>query len=74
MVSKIEEVLVPVVDMFMGVLINQVPEDKMQDVADNLLDKIEDLVDSTGTKIDDAIIKPVINRVRETFNIPDGDD
>lgn len=74
MVSKIEEVLVPVVDMFMGVLINQVPGDKMQDVADNLLDKIEDLVDGTGTKIDDAIIKPVINRVRETFNIPDGDD
>lgn len=72
--SKIEDVVVPVVDMFMGVLMSQVPEDRVQDVADDLLDKIEDLVDGTGTKIDDAIIEPVIGRVRETFGIPDGDD
>ena len=74
MASKIEEILVPVVDVVMGTLVSQVPEERMQDVADNLLDRIEDLVDGTGTKIDDAIIKPVINRIRETFNIPDGDD
>ena len=72
--TKIEEVLVPVADAFMGVLVAQVPAEKMQDVADELLDKIEDLVDGTGTKLDDAIVGPVIARVRATFNIPDGED
>ena len=51
-----------------------VEEDKMRNVADNLLDKLEDLVDGTGTKIDDAILEPVFERIREMFNIPDGED
>ncbi len=74
MANKIEEVLEPVVGAFMDVLVAQIPEDKLQDVADELLDKIEDLVDGTGTKLDDAIVEPVIAKVRATFGIEDGED
>ena len=69
-----EKIVIPVVNIFMGTLMSYVPEEKVRDAADNLLDKLEDLVDGTGTKIDDAVLEPVFERIREMFNIPDGED
>ncbi|MCG8341364.1 MAG: hypothetical protein MI684_00800 [Chlorobiales bacterium] len=69
-----EKIVIPVVNIFMGTLMSYVPEEKVRDAADNLLDKLEDLVDGTGTKIDDAMLEPVFERIREMFNIPDGED
>lgn len=74
MANTIENIVIPVVNLFMGTLMKYVEEDKMHDVADNLLDKLEELVDGTGTKIDDAVFEPVFERIREAFNIPDGED
>lgn len=74
MANAIENIVIPVVNIFMATLMKYVEEDKMRNVADNLLDKLEDLVDGTGTKIDDAVLEPVFERIREMFNIPDGED
>lgn len=74
MANAIENIVIPVVNIFMATLMKYVEEDKMRNVADNLLDKLEDLVDGTGTKIDDALLEPVFERIREMFNIPDGED
>lgn len=72
--NTVEKIVIPVVNIFMGTLMSYVPEEKVRDAADNLLDKLEDLVDGTGTKIDDAMLEPVFERIREMFNIPDGED
>ncbi len=72
--NTVEKIVIPVVNIFMGTLMSYVPEEKVRDAADNLLDKLEDLVDGTGTKIDDAVLEPVFERIREMFNIPDGED
>ena len=74
MANTIENVVIPVVNIFISTLMNYVEEDKVRDAADNLLDKLEELVEGTGTKIDDAVFEPVFERIRETFNIPDGKD
>lgn len=74
MANGIEGVILPVVEVFMNSVLASVPEERVQDVADELLDKIENLVDGTGTKLDDAIVKPILNKVRESFGIEDGED
>ena len=74
MANTIENVVIPVVNIFISTLMSYVEEDKVRDAADNLLDKLEELVEGTGTKIDDAVLEPVFERIRETFNIPDGED
>lgn len=74
MANGIEGVILPVVEVFMTSFLANVPEEKVENAADDLLDKIENLVDSTGTNLDDAIVEPILNKVRETFGIEDGDD
>lgn len=74
MANGIEGLILPVVEVFMNSILANVPAEKVQDVADDLLDKVENLVDGTGTKLDDAIVKPVLNKVRASFGIEDGVD
>lgn len=74
MVNAIEGAVLPVVELFMNSILANVPDEKVQDVADDLLDKIENLVDGTGTKIDDAIVGPILAKVRQSFGIEDGED
>lgn len=72
--AGIEGVILPVIEIFMNSILANVPNEKVQDVADDLLDKVENLVDGTGTQIDDAIVEPILNKVRVSFGIEDGDD
>ncbi len=45
----------------------------LRQFVDTLLDFIEDFVAGTKSDIDDAIILPVCNALREILNIPDDD-
>lgn len=72
--AGIEGVILPVIEIFMTSILANVPDEKVQDVADDLLDKLEEFVDGTGTKIDDAILEPILNKVRASFGIEDGED
>ncbi len=45
----------------------------LRQFVDTLLDFIEEFVAGTASDIDDAIILPVCNALREILNIPDDD-
>jgi len=46
----------------------------LQEVLDKILDFFEDQIAASNTDIDDKLALPLINLVREAFNIPDNDD
>ena len=50
-----------------------VTKDNLKLVADKMLDAAEDVIADTENDIDDKLILPVINKLRETFDIPDND-
>ena len=68
------KVMLPMIVEKVGAFLTAVlsPE-KLREYGDKILDLIEDLVDSTETEIDDALVEPLVKRIRETFNIPDND-
>ena len=44
------------------------------EIADKVLDLVEDKVEESSTDLDDKIILPLCEKVREAFNIPDNDE
>jgi len=54
-------------------LIAQVSMNKLDRFADLLLDFIENTVQKSDTKIDDRILLPLCELIRETFKIADND-
>ena len=48
--------------------------DVLKKAVDALLDAIENAVEKSENKVDDAIVLPLCNLIRNTFNIPDDDD
>ena len=54
-------------------VIAALPPEALRELADDVLDHAERAVQNSETKTDDAVLVPVINLVRETFNIPDND-
>ncbi len=53
--------------------LQHLPPSLERDVVDTVIDKLEVLVDGTSTPLDDAVIEPVIERLRASFGIVDGD-
>ena len=43
-------------------------------LIDKILDFIEDAVARSETKMDDAIVLPMCNVIREAVNVPDNDE
>jgi len=58
----------------MSALINAIPPELLRDQVDALLDIIERGIEESDTKVDDAVVGPIIDLVRVSFDIPDGDD
>ena len=70
MKAKIISILLPmVIEKIVGML----DDELLLKFADKGLDFIEDFIAGTETTIDDVTVLPVINLIRETFNIPDND-
>ena len=55
-------------------LITSIPTEMLKGFIDAGLDKIEEMVDESETQWDDLIIEPLIDKIREVVNVPDGDD
>jgi hypothetical protein len=55
-------------------LLAQLDEATMKRAADGLLDVIEDAVESTPNKIDDAVVLPLVRKLRQAFDVADLDD
>lgn len=66
MVENILKALIPFV-------LQMLTADQLRKFADMALDFVEDAVQDSDNKIDDAIALPIIERLRDTFNIPDND-
>lgn len=63
--------------MFMPIVIKILTDlmspENLQKYGDKLFDYLEDLIKDTETDIDDKLALPVIQAIREAFNIPDND-
>lgn len=57
-----------------AVIATMMTEENMKLLADKMLDTAEDFVAQTDNTIDDALVLPVIQKIRSVFNIPDNDE
>jgi len=60
-------------NLLITVLMAVMTESMLKKFADSLLDFAENLVSKTISPVDDAIVIPIINKVRSAFNIEDND-
>ena len=58
----------------LAMLLRFLSPEMLREVADKILDLVEDKVEASSTNIDDRIVLPLIEKIRETFNIPDNDE
>ena len=65
----LKTVLMQLVPLFLSLL----TPDLLKNFADTLLDWIEDYVTGTASTVDDAIVLPMCEMIRNAFNIPDED-
>lgn len=54
-------------------LLTMLSPEIMKKAVDSVLDIVEDAVAKSETTVDDAVVLPVINMIRATFDIPDND-
>lgn len=50
-------------------VLSHVPAGEEKKAVDSVLDKLQGLVDGTSTPLDDAVIEPIITRLRATFGV-----
>lgn len=61
-------------DQLISALMTMLSPALLKDLMDKVLDFIEEKVEDSDTEIDDKVVIPLVNMIRESFNIPDGDD
>lgn len=60
--------------MLVGMMLDKLDPEDVKKWADMGLDMIEDKVAGTETEIDNKVVLPLVNVVRDTFGIEDGDE
>ena len=65
----LERILTALIPIILGLL----TPDQLRKFADMAMDFVEDAVKDSTNKIDDVVVLPILERLRETFNIPDDD-
>jgi len=61
------------ITQFVKLLLGMLSPEMMKRGVDALLDVAEDAVAKSETKVDDKIVTPLIESIRNTFDIPDDD-
>lgn len=56
-----------------ALLASVLTKENLKLVADAMLDVVEDIVQKTDNSIDDKLVLPAVQRIREAFDIPDND-
>ena len=56
-----------------GMIMKMLSPDLLKQFIDMVLDFVEDKVKGTQSTVDDAIVLPICNMIREAFNVPDDD-
>lgn len=68
--GDVKELLAAVTQAMVDILSGE----RLKEFCDMILDFAENYVMGTGSTIDDALVLPLCNMIRTTFNIPDNDD
>lgn len=61
------------INKMVSLLLGALSPEVLRNAVDALLDSIENAVEGSGNKVDDAIVLPLCNLVREAFDVPDDD-
>lgn len=70
MSNPIEDTVASFLETAVKAMLTYVPDEKVDAAADSVIDKLQELVDSTATPIDNAVIEPLLAKVRSAFHIP----
>lgn len=67
------QIILNLLPSIMETVLKLLPEDVIKEGIDAFFDKIEDRVAASDTPIDDAIVLPVMKRLRAALDVPDND-
>jgi hypothetical protein len=62
------------IQALLGLVLGYLTEAQLKKFADMAFDFVEDAVQKSENPYDDAIVLPIIKKVRDAFDIPDNDD
>lgn len=68
--NGIQDTVASFLEVAVKSLLAYVPDDKIDAAADAVIDKIKAFVDGTETPIDNALVEPILEKVRSAFHIP----
>lgn len=66
-----------IISMLLGMLLEVIQKHGgtiMMQVVDGILDAIENAVLGSASTVDDAIVIPICNMIRNALNVPDNDE
>lgn len=62
------------IQALLGLVLGYLTKEQLKDFADMAFDFVEDAVQKSENPYDDAIVLPLIQKIRDAFDIPDNDD
>ena len=62
-----------VLNALIPIILGLLTPDQLRRFADMAMDFVEDAVQDSTNKIDDIVVLPILQRLRDTFNMPDDD-
>ena len=68
-----QKILLWLLPRVVSAILGMLTPELLKKFADHLLDWVEKFVLGTASTIDDRLILPLCNMIREAFNIPDDD-
>jgi hypothetical protein len=66
--------LLKAVQAIIGLVTSYLTKEQLKEFVDMAFDFVEDAVQKSENPYDDAIVLPVIKKLRDAFDIPDNDD
>jgi len=60
--------------MLLEMVLKRLTEEQLKAWADMALDYLEDAVKESDTQVDDILVLPLIDLIRDAFGIEDGED
>lgn len=61
------------IGMLIQALLSVLTPDLLKNFVDMVLDWVEDYVAGSASEVDDRIVLPICNMIRQTFDVPDND-
>jgi hypothetical protein len=66
--------LLKAIQALLGLVLGYLTKEQLKEFADMAFDFVEDAVAKSENPYDDAVVLPIIKKIRDAFDIPDNDD